>query len=627
MTSRRGNKQTNRKFAALRSTFDQRPSQSTDEGAGLCATSRFWHIPELVYLVIDNYHLIFGPRSNADLASLARVNKFIGHLALKQLWKEVDTFDYLTRLVPEDLLEITVSRNEGRKSKRIESLVATNLERYLMYSELAERVFLSTTDTALQKNTLPKLLALIERSGQGERHFRRLKHLAIASSLQTAPEAILAFFGRNRSIESVGIDLYWWADRPILATFFHKLLPQYLPRVKAICIRNNMTWASQHLLLTIVPALRELHHIEALGIKLTIQAARELLREGVVLLSSCKSLELILVSQEESNDLELLESIAHLSAPNFVATLGPPIPGRDTDGKEGIISGLSPLGREGDNCSSSSPADVLEHSISKPQIQSLSFETTSLEHFCEAFRICREMEYPLKSLKIFPESPAGASLLALTLIDVVQSYSSLEELTYMDPFDKAIFFDLSVMWDRVNQVLLSERLECLEELLLGLRHKFPLVESLVLGPTSRYGDMFIGDSRLVTLYSALNFASTCPKLQHFGIRVDARKVSAPPASDAGNGDTILASSLQSLDLGASYFDDVGYVSSLLRSATPSLKFLESSMILLEEVGISLEEENIVIDICKDLASCDSEGCQTSVGTAGRSSGVLKLQVF
>ncbi|KAG9052133.1 hypothetical protein FS842_010444 [Serendipita sp. 407] len=408
-----------------------------------------------------------------------------------------------------------------------------------------------------------------------------------------------------------------------------------------------MTWASQHLLLTIVPALRELHHIEALGIKLTMQAARELLREGVVLLSSCKSLELILVSQEESNGLELLESIAHLSAPNFVATLGPPIPGRDTDGEEGIISGLFPLGREGNNCSSSSPAAVLEHSISKPQIQSLSFETTSLEHFCEAFRICREMEYPLKSLKIFPESPAGASLLALTLIDVVQSYSSLEELTYMDPFDKAIFFDLSVMWDRVNQVLLPERLECLgslshirtlsikcltsifvtEELLLGLRHKFPLVESLVLGPTSRYGDMFIGDSRLVTLYSALNFASTCPKLQHFGIRVDARKVSAPPASDAGNGDTILASSLQSLDLGASYFDDAGYVSSLLRSATPSLKFLESSMILLEEVGISLEEENIVIDICKDLVSCDSEGCQTSVGTAGRSSGVLKLQVF
>ncbi|KAG8818305.1 hypothetical protein FRC19_010736 [Serendipita sp. 401] len=302
-------------------------------------------------------------------------------------------------------------------------------------------------------------------------------------------------------------------------------------------------------------------------------------------------------TQEESDDLELLESIAHLSPPNFVATLGPPIPGRDTDGKEGIISGLSLLGREGDNCSSPSPAAVLERSTSKPHIQSLSFETTSLEHFCEAFRICREMEYPLKSLKIFPGSPAGASLLALSLTDVVQSYSSLEELTYMDPSDEVTFYDLPVMWDRVNQVLLPECLECLG----SLSHIRTLSINLVLGPTSRYGDMFIGDLRLVTLYSALNFASTCPKLQHFGIRVDARKVSAPPASDAGNGDTILASSLQPLDLGASYFDDAGYVSSLLRSATPSLKFLESSMILLEEVGILLEEDNIVIDICKDLA--------------------------
>ncbi|KAG8761353.1 hypothetical protein FRC14_004758 [Serendipita sp. 396] len=611
MSNRRGNRRTNPKFAAQATSglsFNRIPSQSTAEGAVLCATSRFWRIPELVDLVIDNYH-IFGPLSRADLVSLARVNKFIGYLALKLLWKEIDTFNHLMRLVPKDLLGRTVSHNEGRKSKRIELLVTASLERYLMYSEFPERVFLSTTDTALRENALPKLLALIERSGQRERHFRRIKHLTIASSLQTTPETILSFFGRDRSIESVSINLYWWTNSPVLTTFFHKHLPQYLPRVKMMHFEGDTTLTSQYLQHTVIPALRELHYIQELGFRVTIQAACELLQNGMAVLSSCQSLELMVVSQGESDHLEEFEHIMHPSAPGETVTSGS-IPTTDTNTKRG--SDLS----EGDNQFS---AAVLEHDISKPQIHSLSFEPTSLEHLTDAFRICRENGYPLKLLEIFPAVPAGAELLAVTLTDITQSYLSLEELTYYDPFDEVDSYTISLGWNSTNQVLLPDRLECLgnlsniqkldiacvtsvfvtDELILGLRHKFPLIENLVLGPTSRWGDAFTGNLRLVTLYSALKFASTCPKLRVFGIRVDARKASAPTAPEARNDDTILASPLQILDLGASYFDDADYVSSLLRSTTPSLKIL-STMVLVEEIGISDEEQNIVIDICRNI---------------------------
>ncbi|KAG8832310.1 hypothetical protein FRC17_001482 [Serendipita sp. 399] len=537
--------------------------------------SRFWSIHELVCLMIDcidtdpeaETERDMDRPPTADLASLARVNKFVGHLALERLWEVVKGFDKLMRLIPDNLLDVVGPFNEDLQenvSKKEEPQLVSGLDRYLIYTEFVKSIEVLGSDSAVSNGPLPTIQSLVDQSDQVNNHFRNLKRMIMAHGPKTEPGVVLAFF-----IERIMLDFDPWANRLVVENFFQVLLPQYLFRVKVLQFAHDAVLNSRILRPIIRPILRELPSLEQLGLCLTIEAAHKLLCDGIHESQECSTLAIRVLDQKESENSE--------KEPYYLNDSDDPMISREP--------------QAGNRFSSSR-----QYNPSNSQIRNVTFLAHNLDDLDGVIQIFKAKMYRLESLYLKMTREQTSVHLSRSLTGFIQISTELNTLIYQDRDRSPENHRRGVILPHSLECLASlSHLQCLsidcvatffvtDELLFNFCHKFPLVKKLVLGPRYRYRDSRITDMRLATLFSALKFASTCPNLTYLGIRLDARKASAP--SKAGDNDTILVPSLEYLDLGASYIDDAEYVSSLLRLMTPSLNAISWSEPNSKE-GISL----------------------------------------
>ncbi|KAG8761337.1 hypothetical protein FRC14_004742 [Serendipita sp. 396] len=539
----------------------------------LTAQNRFWQIEELVDSVLS-LNEWFSPENSfllcqTDLVSLARVNSFVGSVALKQIWKSLNSLKNLIHIIPSSLLQLELLQTQDPDIK--ETLV-NGLSRYLSYSELVEELWIYSNDPVLKIDGLLAFITILVRiSGQEARHFRRLRHLNVDKSGSTRIGVILAYCAGSQTLKNVTLELNEDLHRPIIDDFVERHVPNCLPRVQVLRFNGDLVFTNKLLWLSVMPALSQLPDLHILDIRLTLPAARSFLSYGTM---GCTALTLHISSVRDDEQLM----------------------GNQYDLSEHPIQPRSdPRNLRGTGFDRTVPVITL-NVATKPifRLQEINFSVEQLVHFQELNQLCKEAGFLLRSMLVRVTRMHVISSISQTLTICATNFPLLERFEYRDTWTpdhsqlRAMEPDLDFLPEHLSWLSNFSNLRYLhfncklpvfvtEEFLFEISHKFPHLEYLHFNPYDltaggRHRVVLNMNLRLVSLYGALRFASTCPKLRYLSIRVDACK---PLTFKVGNEEIegIVASSLQTLSVAASHMDDVDYVESLLRLSCPSLEQL------------------------------------------------------